>query len=729
MKIRSRLLWLVFVAWLPSALAIGVVARSAYVEQRDAVLAEVRKVADNLAGIIEREIDKRFVMARTLSSSSSLQSGNLQRFYVEAERATQGTESWALLLTRTHQLLNTARPYEPGLSIPMAEGEPWLPAGEGIYFSMKGPVIKRPVLGVVAIPKSQPVRYGVAVAFEPKVFQAIVNEKTAAHYAVVAVMDKDLRVMARSKNPDKWIGRHATGPLKERAMAGKAGFEPSVTLDNVPSLTYLSAPNRYGWYAVVALPLADLERQARKAAIDAVGLAGILLVLSLMFALYVARSIGRPILALKAAADDLVREQVPTPPRTGLFEADEVGKVLHDAGVRARQSAEILEARVSEAVARTAEVQVRLAEAQKREAVGRLAGGVAHDFNNLLQTISAAHHLLLPTTPEGPPRRMLEAASRATGKATGLVKQMLAFGRAQALEPVPVDLNDFLLKVSELTSKAAGANVSLHADVEPGTPAVFVDPTQFELALLNLIFNARDAMKDGGRIAIRAATATAGDPEQQVPAASAFVRLEVVDDGPGMSPETLQKAFDPYFTTKPVGAGSGLGLAQVQSFARQSGGEARITSEPGRGTTVSLLLPATAQAPAAMPDASARPVAGHGPLRVLMVEDDPLVASVVVPAIRGAGHSVQHCTTADEAKSVLQHGSKFDVVFSDVVMPGNTTGLDLARWCHAHQPGLPVVLASGYTAQAPQPDLKVLRKPYHVDELLDALTQAVSGVK
>ncbi len=717
MKIRSRLLWLVFVAWLPSALAIGVVARSAYVEQRDAVLAEARKAADNLAGIVEREIDKRFMLARTLSSSSSLQSGNLQRFYVEAERATQGTESWALLLTRTHQLLNTARPYEPGFSIRMSEGAPWVSAGEDIYFSMKGPVIKRPVLGVVAVPRAQPVRYGVAVAFEPKVFQAVVNEKTAAHYAVVAVMDKDLRVMARSKNPDQWIGRHATGPLRERALAGKAGFEPSVTLDNVPSLTYLSAPNKYGWYAVVALPRGDLERQARKAALDAAGLAGILLLLSLMFALYVARSIGRPILALKAAADDLVQERVPIPSKSGLFEADEVGKALHAAGLRVRQSAEILEARVSEAVASTAEVQARLAEAQKREAVGRLAGGVAHDFNNLLQTISAAHHLLLPNTPEGPPRRMLEAASRATGKATSLVKQMLAFGRAQALEPVPLDLNDFLLKVSELTSKAAGANVTLHADVVPGTPAVFVDPTQFELALLNLIFNARDAMKEGGRIDIRA-----------VPEASGFVRLEVTDNGPGMSAETLRKAFDPYFTTKPVGSGSGLGLAQVQSFARQSGGEASITSEPGRGTTVCLLLPVTTQAPAAASPATVRSVFTRGPLRVLMVEDDPLVASVVVPAIRGAGHSVQHCVTADEAKSVLQHGGKFDVVFSDVVMPGSTTGFDLARWCHAHQPNLPVVLASGYTAQAPQPDLKVLRKPYHVDELLEALVRAVDGV-
>lgn len=727
MKIRSRLLWLVFVAWLPSALAIAVVARAAYVDQKNAVLADVRKAADSLGSIVERELDKRFVMAKTLSSSSSLQAGQLEQFYSEALRASHGTASWVLLLTRTHQVLNTIRPYDPGFSVPIAEGSPWLPAGENIFFSMNGPVVKKPVLGVVAVPakSASPERYGVAVAFDPGVLQALVREKAAPHYAVVAVMDKNLRVMARSKNPERWLGRDATGPLRERALAGKSGFEPSVTLDNVPSLTYLGQPNRYGWYAVIALPTESLNAQARKAAIDAVSLAGILLGLSLLFALYVARSIGEPILALKDAADALVQKRVPPATSTGLFEADEVSKALHNAGLHAKESAEVLEARVGEAVARTAEVQARLAEAQKREAVGRLAGGVAHDFNNLLQTISAAHHLLQPNVPEGPPRRILEAASRATGKATSLVKQMLSFGRAQTLEPEPVDINDFLLKISELTSKAAGANVSLRAHVEPGVAPVFVDPTQFELALLNVIFNARDAMEGGGHIDIRAALVDAahtGLPETTAPQ---YVQLDVCDDGPGMTPETLHKAFEPYFTTKPVGAGSGLGLAQVLAFARQSGGDARITSAVGTGTTVRLLLPVTAEQPAASQESAAGSSAPGRALRVLMVEDDPLVASVVVPAIEGAGHSVTHCLTADDAKALLQLGERqFDVLFSDVVMPGTMTGFDLAKWCEESVQGLPVVLATGYSAQAPQSEAKLLKKPYPLQDLLVSLQQA-----
>lgn len=716
-----------FVAWLPSALAIAVVARSAYVDQKNAVLADVQKAADSLGSIVERELDKRFVMAKTLSSSSTLQAGQLEQFYSEAVRAANGTESWVLLLTRTHQVLNTVRPYDRGFSVPIAEGSPWLSAGENIFFSMNGPVVKKPVLGVVAMPakSASSERYGVAVAFDPAVLQSLVMENTAPHYAVVAVMDKNLRVMARSKNLQRWLGRSATGPLRERAVAGKSGFEPSVTLDSVPSLTYLSQPNRHGWYAVIALPTESLNAQARKAAIDAVSLAGTLLGLSLLFALYVARSIGEPILGLKDAADALVQKRVPQATSTGLFEADEVSKALHNAGLHAKESAEVLEARVSEAVARTAEVQARLAEAQKREAVGRLAGGVAHDFNNLLQTISAAHHLLQPNVPEGPPRRILEAASRATGKATSLVKQMLSFGRAQTLEPEPVDINDFLLKISELTSKAAGANVSLCAHVEPRLAPVFVDPTQFELALLNVIFNARDAMQGGGQIDIRAALVDAAQTGLLETTASQYVQLDVCDDGPGMTAETLHKAFEPYFTTKPVGAGSGLGLAQVLAFARQSGGDALITSAVGTGTTVRLLLPVTAEQPATSQESTAEHPAPMRALRVLMVEDDPLVASVVVPAIEGAGHSVTHCLTADDAKDLLQRGEgQFDVLFSDVVMPGTMTGFDLAKWCEEAVQGLPVVLATGYSAQAPQSETKLLKKPYHLQDLLDSLQQA-----
>ncbi len=716
-----------FVAWLPSALAIGIVARLAYVDQHNAALDDVQKMADSVGGIVEREVDKRFFMAKTLSASSALNVSDLERFYEEARGATRGTDSWVMLLSAEQQILDTYRPYDPRLSISISEGSPWLESGENVYFSMKGPVLSKPVVGVAAAHAASHPGYSVVVAFDPAVLQSIVSQQVGPHGALVTVMDKHLRVLARSVNPAKWLGRDVTTPVRHRVREGKWGFGKGFTLDNIPSLTYLSRPNRYGWYTIVAVPVAALNAQAREAALNAVSLAGGLLALSLLCALYVARSIGRPILALQSAAEELAHEQVPASVKTGLFETDKVADALRDAGLRARESTEILEARVNDAVARTADVQAKLAESQKREAVGRLAGGVAHDFNNLLQTISAALHLLSATTPDGPPRRMLDSASRATGKATNLVKQMLAFGRAHALEPEPVDLSDFVLKISELSAKAAGANVTLRAHIEPGLPAVFVDPTQLELALLNLIFNARDAMPQGGQIDLRAALTDASETGLPESVHRHYVRLEVRDDGPGMDAATLHKAFDPYFTTKPVGAGSGLGLAQVLSFARQSGGDARILSDAGRGTTVVLFLPPTAHSPVQNPDAPVKSKIDCRALRVLMVEDDPLVASVVVPAIEAAGHTVTHCQSGDEAKRILAENNVFDVIFSDVVMPGATTGVDLEKWCRTAHPHIAVVLATGYSAQAPQSDVAVLRKPYHLDDLLLALQKAVAG--
>jgi len=182
----------------------------------------------------------------------------------------------------------------------------------------------------------------------------------------------------------------------------------------------------------------------------------------------------------------------------------------------------------------------------------------------------------------------------------------------------------------------------------------------------------------------------------------------------------LQRVFEPYFTTKAVGVGSGLGLPQVRAFAVQSGGAATIRSERGSGTTVALLLPVSDApvAPAARADAA--PLVAE-PLRVLFVEDDLLVSSVVVPALRAAGHTVRHCLTGDAAIRALQDGGLFDVVFTDVVMPGSVSGLDLARWCRANMPTMAVVVATGYTTQHIEADIKVFSKPYSIDDLLDEL--------
>lgn len=314
---------------------------------------------------------------------------------------------------------------------------------------------------------------------------------------------------------------------------------------------------------------------------------------------------------------------------------------------------------------------------------------------------------------------------RAADKAAQLVRQMLAFGRAQPLQPQSVDLNDFVLKNQELTSKAVGGRVHLSADIEPGLAPLFVDPVQLELALLNLVFNARDAMQmAGGHIVVTGRAARPGETEGL--AGGRYVLLEVADDGPGMDAETRARAFEPYFTTKPVGAGSGLGLPQVLAFARQSGGDVRLHSAPGAGTRIGLLLPTTELPP--LPAGS--PAAAQGPqrpLHILMAEDDPLVSSVVAPALQGEGHRITLCGSADAALELLLRGGEahgYDLLFTDVVMPGKLTGMDLALWCREHRATLSVVVATGYTPQQADARIEILRKPYGMAELLDALARA-----
>jgi len=203
-----------------------------------------------------------------------------------------------------------------------------------------------------------------------------------------------------------------------------------------------------------------------------------------------------------------------------------------------------------------------------------------------------------------------------------------------------------------------------------------------------------------------------------------YIAVDVLDSGGGMDAEVLQRVFEPYFTTKAVGVGSGLGLPQVRAFAVQSGGAATIRSERGAGTTVTMLLPVSSEAPRKRERVDV-PSAPFEPLRVLFVEDDLLVSSVVVPALRAAGHAVRHCLNGEAAIRALQDGGLFDVVFTDIVMPGTVSGLDLARWCETNMPAMALIVATGYTTQHIATGVKVLSKPYVLDELLGELQLAV----
>ena len=714
-----------FAVWLPAMAGFGMLARSTYLHETQAATEHIRDLARSISTLVDGELDERAAIANTLGAARSLREGELDRFYEHARRATEGTGNTVLVVDATRQILNTRRPFGEALPPRGWLPNPPLVSGAPVVTDLlTSKVNGQPVLTVMAAePGVSPQKYNIGVAFGPQVIQRLVDMQKLPPDAIVSVLDSRFQTIARSKDPQKWLGTRAASATVAAASNGLLDqqFE-SMTHEGEPTVAFVARSARYGWTVGVGLPRSALNKPAIRVTMQAFIAAGILAMISLALALYFARQIGDPVLALSDAAAELGRDRVPAPLRTGLFEADQVGAALHDAGVRSARATEQLESRVAEAIRQTQEAQTRLLDGQKHEAIGRLTGGLAHDLNNFLQTMSTGLQVLDRLVKEDNGRRVIEASMRALDKAATLVRQMLAFGRMQPLKPQPIDLHDFVLRCEDLMGRAVGGKVRLTADIEPGLPPLMADPTQFELALLNLVFNARDAMPDGGTVMIRGRMASATQASALPP--GRYLAVDVVDTGGGMDAEVLQRVFEPYFTTKAVGVGSGLGLPQVRAFAVHSGGAATISSERGVGTTVSLLLPVSAD-PVRARDAAAAPPAEFMPLRVLFVEDDLLVSSVVVPALRAAGHTVRHCLTGDAAARALQDGGLFDIVFTDVVMPGTMSGLDLAAWCQANIPALAVVVATGYTTQHIDAGVKVLSKPYSIEALLLELQYTV----
>lgn len=398
-----------------------------------------------------------------------------------------------------------------------------------------------------------------------------------------------------------------------------------------------------------------------------------------------------------------------------------------------RRINERLEDRISEALAEKAQAEAELMHAQRLEAVGRLTGGVAHDFNNLLTVVIGALDMILRSPDDAARRKKLgEAALAAARRGEGLTHQLLAFSRRQALRPEATDLNALITESEPLLRRAVGEAVEFSLDLRPEGAEVSIDPGQFEAALLNLIVNARDAVGDRGAISVqtRLTHIQAGEAAELAP--GPYVCVIVSDNGVGMDAETMGRVFEPFFTTKSIGKGTGLGLSQVYGFARQSGGGVRITSTPGHGSEMRLYLP-----PLAPPDPSVAPkpalataseddaVALTGQ-RLLLVEDDQAVAMIAVDLLEAMGLEVVAVDTGPQALDLLG-ASHFDVMITDVVMPGGMTGIELARICHALHPRINILLTSGYAgddvdealADAPWP---FLRKPYSGEQLQQALT-------
>ncbi|RZJ13261.1 MAG: hybrid sensor histidine kinase/response regulator [Rubrivivax sp.] len=723
MRIRARLMIVVFAVWLSAAAGFGLLTWNLYEQKTAALLSQVSNAAEAINTVVERELDQRVVLARALASSKAAREGDFARFHDEATVATTGTANWALLAAEDTLLVNTrlaadAAPVRRTMPRPLTQ------AGPAFAFVPKGPVSGKPVLTVlVPVPGVALQKYNVGVAFDPEHLQRLVADTghVGAGLSTAIINNEDL-IMARSRNPAKWVGQSASPSFKSRRLSGGVGFAESTTLDGVASLTYLTRPNAHGWSVVSALPRSELTAAAWGASAKAVAPAGAFLFVLLGVALYGARVISRAAHVLGEAADDLGNNLVPARHVTGVPEFDAVAMALHDAGVKAHEATATLERRVDAAVREAGDALEKLAHSRKLELVGRLTAGVAHDFNNLLQTITISHQLLQQRIDGATEKRALAGAVRATSKAADLVKQLMLLGRSRKLEPRLVNLADVVLKEHELTSKAVGPQTELSAALDPNLPPIYVDPIQLEMALLNLVFNARDALPSGGHITVRARLATAD--ETRALGNGAFIRLDVADDGIGMSEETRAKALEPFFTTKAPGVGTGMGLAQVHAFASQSGGQISLASEPGRGTCVTLLLPTASEAIEPQPPSEATEAVDYVlDLRVLFVEDDLLVASVVTTALEGRGCHVQTCKDAAEAVELLSAGASFDVLFTDVVMPGTMNGIELSAWAQAYRPDVAIVVTTGYADNVSDITVPVIRKPYGIDEAHALLQQ------
>jgi PAS domain S-box-containing protein len=383
-------------------------------------------------------------------------------------------------------------------------------------------------------------------------------------------------------------------------------------------------------------------------------------------------------------------------------------------------------------------MQEQLHQSQKMEAIGQLTGGVAHDFNNLLTVILGNLDTLSQQVPAEHARwrRAIEQALRASERAAGLTQQLLAFARRQPLTPKPEDVNRMLARWTEMIRRTLPESISIRRIEDPDAGSAEIDRNQLESTLLNLAVNARDAMPNGGTLTIETARTLVQQRDANVPfdlKPGDYVLICISDTGTGMTQDVLERAFEPFFTTKPLGQGTGLGLSQVFGFVKQSGGNVKMYSRPGQGTTIKLYLPRMSEAAVAQENERATNVrGGKRHESILIVEDNHDVRAFASDALRDYGFNVLEAADASEALRVLESKAQIDLLFTDIGLPG-VNGRELVGMVQRKHPSLRILFTSGY-AQMPSPtssrwlsEIPLLSKPFTRSQLYDKVLQVLGA--
>jgi PAS domain S-box-containing protein len=393
------------------------------------------------------------------------------------------------------------------------------------------------------------------------------------------------------------------------------------------------------------------------------------------------------------------------------------------AEVAIRDLNESLERRVAEAIREREAALAQLHEVQKLETIGQLTGGVAHDFNNLLTPITGALDMLSRRNAPEDVRsaRLIDNALQSAERAKTLVQRLLGFARRQTLETRAVDLGELVQGMRDLVASSVGPAIEVRISVAPDLQPALADPNQLELAILNLAVNARDAMPDGGVLTIAAEPAPVG--AAMAPAAAPYVRLSVTDTGIGMDEETLARAVEPFFSTKGVGKGTGLGLSMVHGLAGQLGGAFQLTSDLGKGTRAELILPVAQTSAQPLRRIAAQGTISQPPLRLLLVDDEPVIRTGTAEMLRDLGHTVTEAGGGREALSQLARSTEIDLLVTDYMMP-QMDGAELARRARAMRPGIPVLVVTGYAGGDLDIGVPQLAKPFRQADLAAAIAAA-----
>ncbi len=736
-SIRSRLLWLVLSVLLPAlAIACWVIVQT-YNNERNANERLLRETARALSIVVDRELSQRAAIARVLSAAPIFDAAPraapamLAEFEEQARRAMDGMEGGVVLSTPERVLLDT-RGRAGGSPVRTATPLPW---------------VTEPFIGTVkrdtgaggeelTIALVQPVRrkgetvFNLAVTMLPGEMQRLLDQQRLPADWYGTVMDSKGTVVARHPGGARYVGRSATPDIVQRMAATRESLFDSVSLDGVKTTGFFSTSPQ-GWAYLMAMPRAQFSGWVPEALwpVLAGGLA--LFGLAITGALWVSRGIAGPVFSLKRAAALIQAGQAVEVRPTGMTECDEVLQGLSAAAQTIASSHAHLEKEVADAIEKTRLAEQHISQNQRVEALGRLTGGVAHDFNNLLGVVSNSAHLMARHAAGSEALQApLAATLRAVEAGSRLTQHLLRIAGRQPVRPQVMALKAFMGDVKELMEVVLGKRIAVAVDVAEDTRDIEIDAGELELALVNIAINARDAMPGGGQLTLSARNALPEEAAGLQP--RPHVLITVSDTGSGMESSLVDHVFEPFFTTKAVdkgngGKGTGLGLSQVYGFCVQAGGTARLRSTPGKGTTVSLVLPARQGGVAgagAVPAADAA-VNLHG-CRVLLVEDNEDLADATEALLDSYGMRITRAANADEALAALESGASVDVLLSDIVMPGSMDGIALAWTLRRRRPELPVVLITGYSRSLEAAKgFTVLRKPCAPAALVAALAQAM----